>query len=222
MVSLLDKQFKSLRPTLVLLYIPVLAILSVISGFSLMTEYYISDFTRDPAAVTQSSPFVGVLSNIGILAWCAAAAICFFSVAFLRYHMAKNGTMAFLLALGTITTILLVDDLFLFHEKVAPIYLHLSETRLFMLYGVMLLAFLSGFYGKIRQTDFLLLFGAFGFFAMSLLVDVLPENILPGHHLFEDGFKFFGIVTWLGYCWRTCYQVIDGHLAASSNPSTDH
>jgi hypothetical protein len=47
-----------------------------------------------------------------------------------------------------------------------------------------------------------------GFFFLSLAVDKLPEDLLPMHHIFEDGAKFMGIVTWLLYMARTSRALI--------------
>jgi hypothetical protein len=43
------------------------------------------------------------------------------------------------------------------------------------------------------------LWAALAGFAASLLIDQVPEDVIPYHHLFEDGFKFLGICSWLAF-----------------------
>ena len=43
------------------------------------------------------------------------------------------------------------------------------------------------------------LWAALAGFAASLLVDQVPEDVIPFHHLFEDGFEFLGICSWLAF-----------------------
>jgi hypothetical protein len=79
----------------------------------------------------------------------------------------------------------------------------------------MLLAYLVSFRKAIARTSFSLLIVAGLFFAISLGVDRLEEDVLPWHHLFEDGSKFFGIVSWFGYYLTVCLREI-GTLAPST------
>src|SRR4051812_13660513 len=66
----------------------LLGLLGVAAGLMvvvihLTTGHFISDMTRDPAAVTGSEIYIGILSNVGILGWAAVAAVCFFSASLL-------------------------------------------------------------------------------------------------------------------------------------------
>jgi hypothetical protein len=177
---------------------------------SVLTQQQIGVFTRDPAAIINSHPFIGALSNIGILFWCATAAIAFFSAAFLRLHMVKGELLGYLLSFGSITLILMLDDLFLVHEMIFPNYFFIIEEVPFALYGLMVLLWLFRFRQRILTTDFLLLLLAFGFFGLSIGVDVLEGWLASSlTYLFEDGFKLFGIVTWFTYGLRTSLQALE-------------
>jgi hypothetical protein len=106
------------------------------------------------------------------------------------------------------------DDLYLLHEEVLPDHLHVPQKLVFAIYGGLVLVFLFRFRRMILDTDFVLLVAAFGFFALSVLVDlfVTPEEFtvfgLPGRHLIEDGLKLLGIATWATYFVRTSIQKI--------------
>jgi hypothetical protein len=168
---------------------------------------------RDPTSVARISPFTGVTSNIGVLLWCATSAICLFTAAVLRRR--TSGMAPFLLSSGLFTLVLLLDDLFLFHEVVFPVYLAVPEVVLYVLYGVFMLALLVRFFRLIGQTEFELLLLALAYFGLSLLLDIvlaLLHRRLPGHLLLEDGFKLLGIVFWAAYFVRASFHSISSNL----------
>ena len=85
--------------------------------------------------------FCGILWQPGIFLFCRfclparwhalvrSMTVCLFSLLILRR---QNGDLAaskrFLLQAGILTGVLLIDDIFLFHEEVAPSYLHIGEN----------------------------------------------------------------------------------------------
>jgi hypothetical protein len=208
MKSKLYDQFRALLPVLVGLYVPTLILLAAAVAISIQADIPISRFTRDPAAILGRNPFIGVLSNIGVLLWAFCAGVCFFASAVLRARAERQEWPAFFLFAGLITAVLLMDDLFLLHEKYIPRYLHFGERIIFPLYAVMLLGYLIRFRNNLARTNYLLLLLALGMFGLSLAVDRLAETMLPWHHLFEDGFKLLGIVGWFGYFVTSAYRVV--------------
>ena len=101
----------------------------------------------------------------------------------------------------------MLDDLFLVHESLVPMYLNVGERAMFAGYGLMTLLYLARFRTTILKTDFLILFAAFGFFGLSLVIDRHLVS-LQEHHLFEDGFKLLGIVSWSSYYAAICIKLI--------------
>lgn len=74
----------------------------------------VGNLTKDPLAVAGKPFYFGMLSQVGILFWCASAAICFFCAALLVKINSTN-LSGFLFFLGCVTTVLLLDDLFSVH-----------------------------------------------------------------------------------------------------------
>lgn len=219
MLNRLYTQFRSFLPVLLRLYVPTLLMLAIVAGVSVFTHQQVEHFTRDPVAIINSHPFLGAISNIGILFWCATAAIYLFSAAFLRLHRVKGEILGYLLSLGSMTLILMIDDLFLVHDMIFPKYLSIVEEFPFTLYGLMLLLWLLKFRRHILTTDFLLLLLAFGFFGLSVGMDVLEGHLaLPMNYLFEDGCKLFGIVTWFAYGLRTSLQALEAAYPDQNAP----
>lgn len=202
-----NKTFDQLKASLRLLIIPYLIVSVALFSVWLISRYYdilIDNFFREPAAILKFNPFLGIMSNLGVLLWTFAAAICLFVAVLLM----KNGSRkigAYLLYSGMLTFVLLVDDFCLLHEHIFPQYLNVSEKVFYGAYILAMLFFFILFAKIILQTDYIILLIACAFLALSIVADlVLRQTGIAV--LIEDGFKLFGIVTWLIYFSRTCYQ----------------
>ncbi len=191
----------SLRFALVI-YLPALLILLLLTLISFYGEIPVGVFTRDAATVRKFHPFVGLLSNLGVLLWCAAATICFLT-GFVHGSGPHRELARFFLASGFLTLVLLFDDLFLFHELLAQRYFSLGEKVIYAIYGLAILTYLLCFRRLIYRTSLTLLGLAFLFFALSIAIDELlhhwVEQLGDWIYLLEDGPKFLGVTSWCGY-----------------------
>lgn len=191
-----------------LYFLPMLFLIAVVVA-SLQMEVSIAAFTRDPASVAHIHPFIGVVSNIGVMLWTATATICLFSWAILRHNLDEMRFSTFLLCSGLMTTLLLLDDFFLLHETIFPIYFGAPEKVVFIGYAGLILCGMVMFKKCILKTEYLILLIAVGFFGLSLFIDTFQDRIesfIGGWRiLFEDGFKLLGIVGWFGYFLRCCF-----------------
>lgn len=73
-----------IRRELVALYLPIIALMFLVTLAAYKGHIPVSIMTRDMAAIAKVHPFTGVVTNVGVLLWCAAAAICLFSCSLLR------------------------------------------------------------------------------------------------------------------------------------------
>lgn len=89
MMSKISIQSKTLFKIFFSIYIPIIVLLVLIVLVSLKTGIPVGTFTRDaavtagkagltPSIALQINPFLGLISNLGILLWCICASICFF------------------------------------------------------------------------------------------------------------------------------------------------
>lgn len=182
----------------------IAAVLLLVLLISIAINKPVSTFTRDPLQVLNAPFYTGLLSNAGILFWCAASALCLFTSRIITDPQRAQ----FLLLSGIFTSLLLLDDFFLFHEVVYRNYLFIPQKAVFTFYLLFLGTILFKFRKIILETDFLLLAAALASFFISGIVDMIPKTIIPAHHIFEDGSKFMGIVFWFMYYLRTCYSFI--------------
>lgn len=171
--------------------------------------------TRDYSALAEVHPLSGVLSNLGILVWCATAAICLFAAAVLSASGQPEASR-FFAASGALTGYLTLDDLFLIHEDLAERYLGWDETIVLAILGAAVLIYLYSFRSIIWHSSFIVLAVAVVLLAASVTTEVIFEPVMwllrDWQYLLEDGFKWMGIAAW------SCYYVCMAQSAIVAVP----
>jgi hypothetical protein len=102
----------SVLPILLLTQVPAIILMASLAIISVQTDVPMGHFTRDPLAVAQAPRYTGLISNIGILLWCASVSICLLGSAVLGRRPNNRELSIFLLWLGALTAVLLANDLF--------------------------------------------------------------------------------------------------------------
>jgi hypothetical protein len=184
------------RKGLLMLYLPNVALLLLVAIAALSPQITVASLTRDMAATAKVHPLTGVVSNVGILLWCATAAICLFSSNLLRQRGAHRAA-GFLLWSGLMTAGLLVDDFFMFHEYLAPVHLGLDERVVLLGYVCITAVYLLQHRRLILEADYRLLVTALVLFIGSMMIDL--ADVGGWWNLAEDGCKLLGIASWMGY-----------------------
>jgi len=194
---------------LLIIYGPALFVLGVTVLAKLQARVPISFFSLDATSTLNGHPLTGAQSTLGVLVWCAAAGICFFSCVVLHARRGDKDVRSFLLWSGVIATVLALDDMFLVHEDLARRYLLLSEEVVFLAYGAVLDWYLIRFRRNILGSEYPLLLLAFVLLGSSMVVDFLQASWPgSGRIFFEGGTKLLGIVTWSAYLIRICFQTV--------------
>lgn len=203
----LYKQFRALITVMLITGIPAVAIVFGTAFFALATGKHVWFFTEQPFILGHLPFYAGILSNTGILLWCASASICFFCAAILKENAQSQDWRLFLFISGIFTSLLLCDNLFQMHRIFYPKFLHLPTGLVYCIYIIFTLWYLAHFKEQILETEFLLLALSLIFFALSIIFDALP--LLPrGSTAISDGLKLLGIVNWLVYFTRTCQKIV--------------
>ncbi|MEE9368599.1 MAG: hypothetical protein V3V05_07005 [Pontiella sp.] len=153
---------------------------------------------RDTAQQTEVSSFLGFLSNIGVWLWVSSAAICFYS-AFSSSVTLTYPRKELLLLTGTLSLILAVDDFFMIHDR------YVNERICYLFYAVCGGLLLLRHYKTILEIDSIAFLLAGSLLAMSILTDLVQDHIPIMYvitQIFEEGFKFLGVATWLYFICR--------------------
>jgi len=198
---------------LLITFVPSMLILVALVMANIFFHVSISSMTRDVTHIANIHPLFGVLSNLGIILWCVAATVCFFTAVALR-NTKRGDRFRFLLCSALLSTYLMADDFFQIHEYLAPKYLGLNEGVVFTALGIAILVYLIVFRRIILETKFGFLVLAMVLFAFSIFTDSIIVSFLlrtlgdDGEHLLEDGSKWLGIASWCSYYVYTSYQFL--------------
>lgn len=166
-------------------------------GFARVTGVNPAHLMRDIYVVAGAPLYVGLVSNLGILGWCAAATVWMLNVYLMRQQQADPRYGLSVSAAG-LTVLLLIDDGLMLHEALLPRLTGLDETVFLIGYVLLALVFARYALPRMLGTDYLLACIAAGFLAASYIMDFLLP-FTPSHTLYEDLAKFGGIVFWLAY-----------------------
>lgn len=194
-------QLKTFVKIIFSIYIPILLLLGFVTFMSFRLGKPIGYFFQDIFSLTNAPLYAGFISNIGLILWSFTVGICFFSFLVLRNSLADMKLRWFFFISGLFTLLLLFDDFFLFHEILYPRYLHINSMMAYSIYASLGLLYLWYFRKVILLSDYLFLIIAIGGFFISNVFDYLREYYLfnPYWIILEEGFKLFGIASWLVY-----------------------
>lgn len=197
------------RSLAILATVAVLALVAV-AAVRLLLDVPIPLMTRDPLVLAGAHPLTGILSQLGVLGWCAAATIGLFAAG-----LPSVGSAAlFLRCTGLLSAGLALDDFFQIHDYILPIMLGVPEKLAHLAIILAVASWLTCFRTSIAATRWPILVIALALLAGSMGFDLVLEPLLRGlgdwSALAEDGPKWLGIVFWLAYSVDTARR-LDGN-----------
>lgn len=195
-------------PILIWLNIFTVAILSLLSIYAKIRS------KGSNVEILFSDPFnvgifyLGWLTGISETLWCAAIAICLFTVALLP--KASNVYRVFLLISAFVMTILYFDDRFRLTLILCVFFgaCKLVKTSIYSLYGLLLICYGTQFRQLIRQTPYIPLLISFFLFGFSSAIDITPLSSRGIHAMLEDGSKLIGLINLTVYFGYICQREI--------------
>ncbi len=159
----------------------------------------VAALVRDPTATMETPAYLGLLSNTTILIWAAAAAISLFAAILLPGGHPVRGVLTLA---GSITLILTFDDIYIFHEVIAPELLGIPEKVVYLGYALAAIWLLVRGRHLAKHSAQPLLILALAGLGLSVGIDVLDSRgcfPVEDPYLLEDGFKVTGALFWLAY-----------------------
>jgi hypothetical protein len=197
------RQGKILLQTALRVQLPLLAFFVTLFLIARRTGIPFFHFTGDVAGITHTPFYLGVASNVGVLLWCAAASVSLFTAYELRSEEPEKSK--FLFWAGMFTLLLLLDDLFMFHDRILPDHLHLADDWFYAAYAGFLVFLLGRYRRVILEADYMILVFALAWLGLSVLIDLIPGPVIQRRFI-EDGSKLLGIGTWLAFFVRICHR----------------
>mgnify|MGYP003345880158 FL=1 len=170
---------------------------------SYLYDIKLSLVVRDLAQTCGYPIGVGMISNIGILLWGAAASICLFTT----FSGKINSDISKLLLLGGVFSgLLCIDDFFLLHDRyIGPDFLNLTYLAI----SILILVRFKKILKKIGLFNLII---SILFLGLSIFFDGVIQQVFNQSYeltqLIEEGFKFIGITCWLNFwCKASSYAL---------------
>lgn len=150
----------------------------------------LADLVRDPAAIFKYPSYIGFFSHVGVALMTSTSAVTGFAVAVMRGSFSTSRGV--LLAVSVLSALLVIDDVFMLHEKAS----RLGEVAVFGVYGLLGLSVWFRLRKIDNQYDMRGLKVALFFLGLSVFTDVF-KIYGPFAHWLEDFSKLSGFAAWL-------------------------
>lgn len=166
---------------------------------------------RDMLSVAEDYPgcchvYDGMISNLGILLWWAAASVTGFATLVAMSLSARTYDIVALAMAAVFSAWLAIDDLFLLHDIVLPL-IGMPQPATYALYGAIVFAYIALAWRVVLTAFPIFLLMAISALGLSIVIDILAGHNFGAisdwlranqrtEFLLEDGFKFLGIGFW--------------------------
>jgi hypothetical protein len=214
-LNALQQQNQTWTPLLTVTYSLILIFLVATFWIAKVQNIPMYVLVADPAEIAHKPPYMGLLSQIGILLWSGTFCICWFTASLLgkvKTGVARVSWTEFLWSSGCLTLLFLLDDWLQIHEY-TPVLLGLAsepsgvprflqnsiEFAAYIVYIVIFVVYLWRYRGRILQSNVVPIIVALSFLGLSTVIDLLPHEHMRSHDLLEEGTKLIGILSWFNY-----------------------
>jgi hypothetical protein len=166
-------------------------------------------YLRDPSATFGFPPLAGFISTLGVFAMVGAGVIC---ILCMRHGGADRQLLG---GIGVLSLAVAADDFFMFHEGIGPNVLGVPESVVFLAYaagaGWLVFRFPKALLGRAHLG----LYASLVLLGLSVWTD-RAFDYGPTVIIFEDGFKFVGLVLWSAYWVRRADLSLTRAILAAS------
>lgn len=204
--------FRNAQPVEIACICLFLGQILVLLTVSLQNTIPLERLFRDTIAVAEDYPgcchvYDGMMSNLGILMWWSTASVSALAFLILKQQKQDLRTAGSFGLAAVLTGWLTLDDLFMLHESVFPVF-GVPQYATYIIYGVLTIGYLLVAWRVIVAKFPVLTLATLGMFGMSAGVDVIADGSFGQltqflkentriELLLDDGFKFLGIGFWL-------------------------
>jgi hypothetical protein len=194
-----------------IIYIPAILFIGLMALYSFMNDFHFNDLSEDAIQILNAPKYTGLIGRADVVLMCAIAAILLFASRLASDLKKPREVTGFLMFGGLLTSLLMCDDFFMFHDWIFRDILPLPENLIFAFYAISGVSFIFYYRKLILKTDYVILLIGFGLLGISVLVDAV---IVVGFSwkyevVLEDGAKFLGMVSWFAYFLRTSYYFLN-------------
>ncbi|MDK2979752.1 MAG: hypothetical protein PWQ55_99 [Chloroflexota bacterium] len=214
-------QFKEYGRIILITVLIFNVILLVTWGIAAVYALPIEYLLEDPASLLGYNQFIGFLTPIGVVVLAAGI-----GAVLLAASMNKEGwdetqrrILRSLYFLAAVSLFLLLDDLFLLHERVFTGLFRVGEHTIFLTYVLLFVLFAAIHHKAILNGPTLFLVLAFLLFGVSLASDFVTDKVSFGAattstlKMLEEAGKLGGYLFWTAYIMMRAKGLLGGEAA---------
>lgn len=185
----------------------------VLCGVAVQRSVPVEELFLDAAYLSDRPWYTGMLSNIGILAW-TAAAVAGLGGAWVAAQTGRPTAARFLRVGAAATVVLLADDLFELHAVLLEVT-GIPKPARQLLVVAPAAYWLVRYVDEIARTRWVILACGVGCFVVSLGIDLVGNG--SSLSLFgEDGAKLLGVLAWAQYMVLTSLDITRSTIRAAA------
>ena len=216
----LSEQFRHFGK--VLLYLILAMNIILVFGYAIGFLYSMpmEDLFGDPASLYGFNQFTGFFTFIGVIILASGIGAVVLMLAVYasrpkRKTICGKKEITALAILSAVSLFFILDDLFLFHERIFTGLLQVGERRIFLIYILAFAAVLIVFRKEILSGPTMFFLIACLFFAVSIAADVLSDKVSLSFtieeiiDMLEEGGKLGGYLFWTTFIFlraKACIQ----------------
>jgi hypothetical protein len=199
-----------------------------------IADNYLDYQYRHPEVGPLHFPWLGgLLTQLGVLLYCSATAVCWFTAGFLARQGKTSPLCRFLRGAGLLSLVLGLDDLLMFHEQLHDLIDPFAAKGMTLVYALILLRLLWPNRQELWATEWRVLLVSLICFTLSETIANLgmldrPRwihlrlwNPSPARTLCEEGLKWLGIVLWLSWFVHTAVRELERGLRSVAAAGED-
>ncbi|GEM_PF-2522551 len=170
----------------------------------------ISYLTWDRAQAAQLKFYAGYLSHFGVVVLIVMATLTIHAAMLVTCPPRAVSRRTFLMVSGALTAWLAIDDLFLVHDGLLTRLVSDASLVTIAFYAGIAGAYVFAFRKQIDRKARFYAIAALTFAAASLIIDLASDYgvaaVSDVNHIYEDGAKFFAIVSWAAFLWVSIFR----------------
>ena len=202
-----SKQFKYYGKVILITILVFNTILLITWGISALRGLPVEYLLEDPSSLLGYDQFIGFLTPIGVvvLAIGIGAVLLSASVKNGNLEPEERQVLNALIFLAGVSLFLLLDDLFLLHERVFTSWFQAGERRIFLAYGLIFLLLAYVYRKGLLSGPIIFLIISMLLFGVSIASDVLTDKVslssglTSSMKMLEEAGKLGGYLFWTAF-----------------------
>ena len=213
-----NKQFANFWKIFLVLILLLNIVLLCVFGLSAVYSLPMEDLLEDPASVYGYSQFAGFITFVGVVILATGIGAVILALSFISFKTVEKKEIVAVALLALINLFLILDDLFLLHERIFTGLFQVGERRIFLAYLICFCIFVAIFRKQVLSGPTIFFIIAMLLFGLSLATDILSDKVplneafIDSIKMLEEGCKLGGYLFWTAFIMLKAKDVLQAEI----------